>query len=55
MVSDVQGKIVQRLSKDVMAGENSINLNFSGLPAGTYQLTTTAADGAIKTLRFMKL
>ncbi|PWT96476.1 MAG: hypothetical protein C5B52_15730 [Bacteroidetes bacterium] len=55
MVSDVQGRIVQRMSKDVMAGENSINLNFSSLPAGTYQLTTSTTDGAIKTLRFMKL
>jgi hypothetical protein len=55
LITDMQGRVMQRVSGEVATGENSIRLNLGGLASGTYQLTATTGDGTVKTIRFIKL
>lgn len=53
-VSDVTGKVVMKQSLTVIAGNNPVNMNFSKLGAGTYNITVMNAENEIKTTRFVK-
>lgn len=53
-VSDVTGKVVSKQSTVVIAGNNPINMNFSTLAAGTYNITVVNGENEIKTMRFVK-
>jgi len=53
-VSDLNGKILLKQSITVIAGNNSVNMNFESLSAGTYQISGIGTDGEIKTTRFVK-
>ncbi len=53
-VSDIRGKIVMTQSVTVIAGNNPINMNFSRLGAGTYNIRVMNAENEIKTTRFVK-
>ncbi len=54
-VTDITGKMVMQQSVITTGGNNTINMNFSTLGAGTYQITGIAPDGEKKTIRFVKL
>jgi hypothetical protein len=53
-VSDVTGKRIMTQATLVIAGNNTINMNFEAIAAGTYFITALNADGEIKTIRFVK-
>ncbi len=55
LITDMQGRVMQRISGEVATGENSISLSLGGLASGTYQLTATTGEGTVKTIRFIKL
>jgi len=54
VVSDLSGKQLNKQRVTMIAGNNLLPINVSNLPAGTYQVTGITADGAIRTLRFVK-
>ena len=53
-VSDMTGKVVMTQSVTVIAGNNPVNMNFSTLGAGTYNITVVNAENEMKTTRFVK-
>ena len=53
-VSDMTGKVVMTQSVTVIAGNNPVNMNFSTLGAGTYNITVVNAENEIKSTRFVK-
>ncbi|MFC4262015.1 T9SS type A sorting domain-containing protein [Ferruginibacter yonginensis] len=53
-VTDVTGKVVMKQSTTIIAGNNPINMNFSQLGAGSYQITAVNAEGEIRSTRFIK-
>ena len=48
VVSDIQGKIMQKQAVTVLSGSNTINLDFSKLASGSYQLTGYTNEGFSK-------
>lgn len=54
MVSDIAGRKLKRSVVGIVSGSNSISLDFSDLPAGTYQLTGATTEGITKTIQFIK-
>ncbi|MCP9749472.1 T9SS type A sorting domain-containing protein [Ferruginibacter sp. HRS2-29] len=54
VVTDISGKVVNRQSVSLIAGSNLVPLNFGGLSAGSYNLSTYTAEGQLKTTRFVK-
>lgn len=53
VITDMQGRILQKQSVGMIAGFNSIPVNVRNLAAGTYQVFGNTADGRTKTLRFV--
>lgn len=53
-VSDVTGRSVMHTSANVIAGNTTVNLDFSNLGAGSYQITAVNTEGEKKTTRFVK-
>jgi len=54
IVSDMQGRVVQKQTNNVDEGSSTINMNFVNLAAGSYQLTGITPQGMVKTIRFVK-
>jgi hypothetical protein len=54
IVSDVVGKVLMKQNANITEGSNSLDMNFSSLAAGTYQLTIINEEGHSQTLRFVK-
>jgi Secretion system C-terminal sorting domain/PKD-like domain len=54
LISDVQGRIMDRQRVQVIAGLNSIDLDVSRLSKGTYIISVSIANNKSKVLRFVK-
>jgi hypothetical protein len=54
-VADISGKIILKESVIVIAGNNTINLNFATLSTGKYIISAANGDGELKTIQFIKL
>ena len=54
VITDVTGRQVQKIACNLLAGSNQFTVNLSSLGAGTYQITGYTADGASRTIRFVK-
>jgi len=53
IISDMQGRIMQKQTVAMIAGFNSINMNVKGLAKGTYQLYANSAAERTGMLRFV--
>jgi len=53
VITDMQGRILQKRTVLMIAGFNSIPMNVRNLAAGTYQLFGNTADGRTRVLRFV--
>ena len=53
-VTDIQGRVVKRISTNVIAGSNQILIDCSSLAAGAYQLTGYSASVSTNVMRFIK-
>ena len=53
MITDMQGRVMQRQTINVIAGFNTIPVNVANLSAGTYQVYVVSAEGRSKVLRFV--
>jgi len=54
VITDMQGRVVERKTVTLIAGFNSIDMNEAKLTPGVYQLFGNTADGKTKTLSFIK-
>ena len=54
VVTDFSGRQVQQNKYNLVAGSNQIEMNFTTLPVGAYQLSAFSADGLLKTIKFIK-
>ncbi len=54
IITDVNGKQLQKQTAQMVAGSNLVPLNTSKLAAGSYQVTLITQDGDKSTLRFVK-
>ena len=54
VITDMQGRLMQKQTVNMIAGFNTIPMNVTNLAAGTYQVYTNTADGRSKVLRFVK-
>jgi len=54
IITDVNGKQLQKQTAQMVAGSNLVPLNTSKLAAGSYQVTIITQDGDKSTLRFVK-
>lgn len=55
VITDIQGRVVQKNTVNVFAGFNRIPVNIASLGNGTYQMVITTAAGQSKVVRFVKL
>jgi len=53
LITDMQGRVLQKINASLIAGFNSIPVNVRSLAAGTYQLYGNTADGRTRVLRFV--
>ncbi len=53
VITDMQGRILQKQSVNMIAGFNQVPMNVQNLAAGTYQLFGNGADGRTRVLRFV--
>ena len=53
VITDMQGRVMQRQSVPMIAGFNQIPVTVKNLAAGTYQLVGNTADGRTRVLRFV--
>lgn len=53
VITDMQGRVLQKQSVSMIAGFNQIPMNVRNLAAGTYQLFGNTADGRTRVLRFV--
>ncbi len=53
VISDMQGRVVQKQNSNMMAGFNSIAVHVKNIAAGTYQLIGNTVDGKTRLLRFV--
>jgi hypothetical protein len=53
VITDMQGRVLQKQSVPLIAGFNSIPMNVRRLAAGTYQLFGNTVDGRTRVLRFV--
>ena len=54
LITDVQGKHIRKQSASVNAGSSNLDMNFSALANGIYQLTAITSEGNKKTIQFVK-
>jgi hypothetical protein len=54
VVTDIAGRVQQKNTYYLTAGSNQLKINCGHLAAGFYQVAVCAADGEIKTVRFVK-
>ncbi len=55
LISDVAGKIFEKKSFSIIAGNNVIDLQVENIGAGSYSIIAIHAEGERKTVRFVKL
>jgi len=53
VITDMQGRVVQKQSANLIAGFNNIPMHVRNLAAGTYQLFGNSSDGRTRVLRFV--
>lgn len=53
LITDMQGRVLQQQSVNLVAGFNSIPVNVTTLAAGTYQVYGITAEGRTRVLRFV--
>ena len=53
VITDMQGRQVQKQTLNMIAGFNAINMNVNNLAAGTYQVYGNTADGRSRMIRFV--
>lgn len=53
-LTDINGRQVQQISRDLIAGDNFIKLNVVQLPKGAYQISIISSDAEVKTSKFIK-
>ena len=53
VITDMQGRVLQKQSASLIAGFNQIPMNVRNLAAGTYQLFGNTTDGRTRVLRFV--
>jgi hypothetical protein len=53
VITDMQGRVLQKQSASMIAGFNQLPVNVRSLAAGTYQLFGNTADGRTRVLRFV--
>ena len=53
LITDMQGRVLQKINANLIAGFNAIPVNVRSLAAGTYQLYGNTADGRTRVLRFV--
>ncbi|MBL0202697.1 MAG: hypothetical protein IPP81_21825 [Chitinophagaceae bacterium] len=53
VITDMQGRILQKQAVNMIAGFNQVPMNVQNLAAGTYQLFGHSADGRTRVLRFV--
>ena len=54
VITNVEGKQVQKIVYNLIAGSNQFNMNLSNLSAGSYQITGYTSEGKSRTIRFVK-
>lgn len=54
VITDIQGKRISHQVVSLINGQNNINLSCTGLPSGSYQLTSITETGIRQTLQFIK-
>lgn len=54
VVTDISGKVMLKQTSVLASGLNTVSLNLSNLPSGSYQLTGYTTEGKTKTIRFIK-
>jgi trimeric autotransporter adhesin len=54
-VTDLQGRVVMKFSKPILAGQNDINLKLGQLAGGTYQIVGYTDKGTTKVIPFVRL
>jgi PKD repeat protein len=54
MVTDIQGRGIQKISTSLQAGFNTVQLDLANLPSGTYNISGYTTEGKTKTVRFVK-
>ncbi len=53
VITDMQGRVLQKQSASMIAGFNQLPVNVRNLAAGTYQLFGNTTDGRTRVLRFV--
>ncbi len=53
LITDMQGRVLQKQTTNLIAGFNSLPIHVKNLAAGTYQLFGYTADGKTRVLRFV--
>ncbi|HEX8332006.1 MAG TPA: M43 family zinc metalloprotease [Segetibacter sp.] len=53
-ITDVQGRVIQKLTASLQSGYNNVSINLSNLAAGSYNISGHTADGKTRTVRFVK-
>ena len=53
VITDMQGRMMQKQSVNLIAGFNTLPMNVTNLSAGTYQVYGITADGRSRVLRFV--
>jgi hypothetical protein len=53
VITDMQGRLMQRQTINAIAGFNTIPVNVGKLAAGSYQVFGNTAEGRSKVLRFV--
>jgi len=54
VITDMQGRVVNRQTVTLIAGFNSLDMHIDNLAAGTYNVYGTSADEQTKVIRFVK-
>ncbi|MEO7264485.1 MAG: T9SS type A sorting domain-containing protein, partial [Ferruginibacter sp.] len=54
IVTDINGRLMQRQSVQLQSGSNLVALKVSTLAPGSYQVTVINADGEKTSIRFVK-
>ena len=55
VVTDMQGRVVMKFSKPVLAGQNDINLKLGHLANGTYQIVGFSDKGITNVVKFVRM
>ena len=53
VITDMQGRVMQRQTVNLIAGFNALPMNVTNLAIGTYQVYGNTAEGRLKVLRFV--